>query len=636
MRRRRPVIPDESVIARVCVLVAMEVGLIGMGITANMPLTAAVAMPVVAWGHVVSWRGRRRPRTVQGQLTMGLLLALALAYLFADLFNAAFGGDLPQARFAVIAAVITSFDLKARRNLYSHLWHSLALVYIAGLFAWSALFLVLLVGWGLCMAGFYATGRTEAAALPGSAPSRPFRRRNVTIAAVWLLSAAVVFVGLPELPGRPVAMPMLLGVPHLNSSADALPSALPLVGGVGSPAGGAINLRARGALGDEVVFHVRSPQPAYWRAYSLDVYDGQGWQREPQPGRTILGLGGRNEIDDESLPRNGPTLTQTFFIERPIPSQMPGAYPVEDVYVSDPLVQAYPDGTLSTSGGLDRGASYGVVSAMRDTSPQRLRTAGMETAPPSDWAALQLPQSVTQRTMALAASLAAGRPTEYDRVLAIQTYLTSTYRYSLEAPVPPAGSDAVDRFLFTDRVGFCEQFASALVVMLRSQGIPARVAIGWATGDHDALTGTYTVRNRDAHAWAEVLFPGVGWVPFDATPGADPNPGGSGSSQLFDLGSLVRIGGVPGGPQAVGSALIGVAVMLVFFLVAGWVRERRGQDPLLRRYAAEQRRLRRRRLPWRGAGETVSEHLARLGAAAAAEAGRLEPLARAVEDRLYG
>ncbi|HEY3190526.1 MAG TPA: transglutaminase-like domain-containing protein, partial [Solirubrobacteraceae bacterium] len=78
-------------------------------------------------------------------------------------------------------------------------------------------------------------------------------------------------------------------------------------------------------------------------------------------------------------------------------------------------------------------------------------------------------------------------------------------------------ADAVDQFLFVDRRGFCEQIATSLVVMLRSLGVPARLAVGYAPGHRNPFTGMWEVRADDAHAWAEVWFPGVGWQAFDPT-----------------------------------------------------------------------------------------------------------------------
>ncbi len=90
-------------------------------------------------------------------------------------------------------------------------------------------------------------------------------------------------------------------------------------------------------------------------------------------------------------------------------------------------------------------------------------------------------------------------------------------RYTLDIPPLPAGADAVEQFLFEDRRGFCEQIGTSLVVLLRSLGIPARLGVGYVSGERNPFTGLYEVRASDAHAWAEVWFPGVGWQIFDPT-----------------------------------------------------------------------------------------------------------------------
>jgi transglutaminase-like putative cysteine protease len=117
----------------------------------------------------------------------------------------------------------------------------------------------------------------------------------------------------------------------------------------------------------------------------------------------------------------------------------------------------------------------------------------------------------------LARDVTAGAPTTYDKVLALEQWMSTHTRYSLDVPPLPEGADAVDQFLFSDRVGFCEQIGSSLVVMLRSLGIPARLAVGFVPGERNPFTGLWEVRANDAHSWAEVWFPGIGWQAFDPT-----------------------------------------------------------------------------------------------------------------------
>ncbi len=100
-------------------------------------------------------------------------------------------------------------------------------------------------------------------------------------------------------------------------------------------------------------------------------------------------------------------------------------------------------------------------------------------------------------------------------MLAVETYLKANYAYSEQSP---ERRYPLESFLFTDRIGYCQQFSGAMALMLRMDGVPARVAAGFLPGSYDSTTGSYQVRAVDAHSWVEVYFTGIGWVPFDPTP----------------------------------------------------------------------------------------------------------------------
>jgi hypothetical protein len=139
---------------------------------------------------------------------------------------------------------------------------------------------------------------------------------------------------------------------------------------------------------------------------------------------------------------------------------------------------------------------------------------------------LELPKTLPSRVGDLATQITEGKPTEFDRVEAIQSWIRTNTEYNLDVPRDPPGVDAVDRFLFVTRQGFCEHIASALAVMLRTQGIPTRLVTGYGPGQRNPLTGYLEVKESDAHAWVEVYYPHIGWVPYDPTFGVpEANPG---------------------------------------------------------------------------------------------------------------
>jgi hypothetical protein len=131
---------------------------------------------------------------------------------------------------------------------------------------------------------------------------------------------------------------------------------------------------------------------------------------------------------------------------------------------------------------------------------------------------LELPP-MDPRVAALAAQIAGNAPTPYEKAAAIEEYLRTKFAYTLEMV---ATDEPIPFFLFQRKKGHCEYFASAMAVMLRTQGIPSRIVNGFRNGELSDVTGSYIVRGRDAHSWVEAFIPGRGWVEFDPTPAAGP------------------------------------------------------------------------------------------------------------------
>jgi transglutaminase-like putative cysteine protease len=165
------------------------------------------------------------------------------------------------------------------------------------------------------------------------------------------------------------------------------------------------------------------------------------------------------------------------------------------------------------------GTEYAIESLVTNASQESLRNAGTDYPAWVRERYLQVPPTMPKRVREKAQELAAavGATTPYDTAVAIEAFLR-TYKYETQIALPPAGRDYVDYFLFDSKEGYCEYYSSAMVMMLRSMGIPAREAAGYAPGEYDPTTGEWTVRESSAHAWPEVYFPGAGWVEFEPTP----------------------------------------------------------------------------------------------------------------------
>jgi len=154
---------------------------------------------------------------------------------------------------------------------------------------------------------------------------------------------------------------------------------------------------------------------------------------------------------------------------------------------------------------------------------------------------LQLPPGLPERVRERAEAVTAAATDPYSKAEALQTYLRNI-EYDEKIDAPPAGVDAVDWFLFEIRKGYCDYYSSAMAVMLRTLGIPARVARGYATGEDNQDLKAYLVRESDGHAWTEVYFPEYGWIEFEPTASEEllvrpPDPEGATSS----------VGGFPAG-----------------------------------------------------------------------------------------
>lgn len=143
---------------------------------------------------------------------------------------------------------------------------------------------------------------------------------------------------------------------------------------------------------------------------------------------------------------------------------------------------------------------------------------------------LTLPQSVEPSVYVLAREISAQAANDYDRALALCTYLQSSFPYTLDQNVPPASREFVSWFLFTEQQGYCTSFASSLAVMARAIGLPARYIEGYAA-EPDA-DGIARVTQENAHAWVEIYFPGFGWLTFDPTPGENGAPQGGSAPNM--------------------------------------------------------------------------------------------------------
>jgi transglutaminase-like putative cysteine protease len=269
------------------------------------------------------------------------------------------------------------------------------------------------------------------------------------------------------------------------------------------------------------VYVVEQLPYAYWHETVLDTYRGDFWSRGQTPQRIVRHPddGPFNQINESSLE----SALQVVVNYRPNASIMYGM-PAIVAADQDALVsyQYDPDGRAMVIGVQSRyllrpGDVYRLESRYSVADAANLRRASTEYP---DWMVeryLQLPDSISAETIALANRLATPYDNAYDKAVAVRDYLRQNIAYNDQVDAPPPGVEPVHYFLFDSQEGYCNYYASAMTVMLRSQGVPARLAAGFASGEYNEDLGFYRVRDADAHVWVEVYFPDYGWIQFEPT-----------------------------------------------------------------------------------------------------------------------
>lgn len=289
-------------------------------------------------------------------------------------------------------------------------------------------------------------------------------------------------------------------------------------------------------LGDTPVLKIVASRPAYWRAIVFDQYTSHGWlSTDPVDQRRLpSGSDALRPIDAARV-----DLTQQVSVLTPRGNYLVGAsQPV--IFDRAVVAQAYPDApgrpvdlvSAQSAAPMENGAQYVVVSKLSIATSIDLRAAGRTYPGLIQGRYLPIPL-VPDRVRQLALQLTTPYANPYDKAVAVETYLRSL-PYSLDIPAPPPDRDGVDYFLFDVGSGYCDYFASAMAVMLRSVGVPTRVVSGYATGDPQG-DGSYLVKDSDSHTWTEVYFPSYGWIPFEP----------SGSWPHFERGNANPSSGTP-------------------------------------------------------------------------------------------
>lgn len=293
---------------------------------------------------------------------------------------------------------------------------------------------------------------------------------------------------------------------------------------------------------DTVVFTAHSPESQYWRVETKDFYTSKGWESsgiqkdiesviEPEFVGDYIGW----YLIDPDVEAEEKTATIYPNTERAYVLQ---PYVIKDFSTEQPNVDLWfnPLTERLTTKAFDQTeqplSQYEMTYTTPEYSYTKLKTPveddeSMYVDPRYFQLYLQLPNQLPERVRELAYDIVENRTTDYDKARAIEQYFKrSGFTYETEGiAVPDEGQDYVDQFLFETKIGYCDNFSTSMVVLLRSVGIPARWVKGYANGTEVSKTEdgmrTFEIQNNDAHSWVEAYIEGVGWMPFEPTIGFD-------------------------------------------------------------------------------------------------------------------
>lgn len=552
---------EDSLILRLGVLCMVIVGIVATDIAAETQ-TSVWAVPLSIAGFSWSWWSRRQ-RNVVAKLAIALGMVIALVVFLGRLAALSHDSRLLLTELLIQLQILHSFDLPRRKDLGYSMVIALILISVAATLSQTMMFGVfLLVFLAIALPVLVLDYRSRLGLLPLAVNSLGMSWRQWFGLFVLILSLGLgVFVVLPRFPGYQIRTLPVSAEIQVDGEFDQTrvinPGYVSGRGGAGVGDdlanqrfdsnfyygfGSEIDQTLGGVMTPQEIMRVRSQAPGFWRVLAFDDYTGRGWRissndaaeilrRSPWSFRYLL----------PQLPTRVPTreVIQTYTVVSEFSNLIPHLYDPRELYFPTREIARDPEGGLRAPVPLPEGLTYSVISYVPVRDRSILRTAGKIRNPAAYRQYLQVPEALTPRLQTLAQDLLAkaDRPIEepYEQALYLTQALKQSYRLDTQIPKLAAEQDLVATFLFEWQGGYPDHFASALTLLLRSIGIPARLVTGLGTGEFNPFTGLYIVRNTDAYALTEAYFPELGWFLFDPIPGHDLYPATLEVDQTFSV-----------------------------------------------------------------------------------------------------
>lgn len=549
----RPAEIEDSLLLRVLVFITITIAIAATAQATESPLwLPLLGISGSMLGSWISWV-RRRGKNWWIKLILALLMMVALASFLSEISDNPYDARIPLAHLLIWLQVLHSFDLPRRKDVFYTLWVALILISVAATTSRD-------VGFGsfVVLYAIFSLSSLLASHLSSQhiqAPPKGFWwKLSLPVLGLTMGAAALTFMLMPRYEGMQVqTFPVSMHIQSLPFFDGQIKNqSYPTRGGSATDSSTSIesqprrkfdpnayygfstqlDLNYRGKLAEEIVMRVRSSRASYWRGMAFDRYDGLRWKMTKpfklrRLGASALPIWIRETRDLQKNIVRRERVIQTFYIEKDQSNLIFKAPYAEQIFFPTDYVLLDDYGSLRSPIELFEDTTYTVVSEIPDFEAGKLskvtwaqiaeaqRSPDLQISPTY----FEIPSTLPARVGELARKVTAKSPGPYEAVRALELYLKQTYPYNLEIPEFPENRDSIDYFLFEQKQGYCEHFASSLAVMARSLGLGTRFVTGYTSGRYNPMTGYFEVRSSDAHGWVEVYFPHQGWVPFDPTPG---------------------------------------------------------------------------------------------------------------------
>ena len=559
--KRHKIQPEESWLLRLMVQILVSVGICATDLAAG-TTNSLWAVPISFIGASWSWTHRHQRNLIaKCGIAIGMLWFLTI--FLGNILGQANDTRILLAELLIQLQVLHTFDLPRRKDLGYSAIIGLILISVAATISETmafGLFLLLFLAIALPVLILDYRSRLKLQSpkinVRSHATRTSLKRMSLLLTAVAVLGMTV-FAFMPRLPGYqlrtfPVSAPIdvagqfnnqeIINPGYVKSgtrtsqqsgssqsegtrfSEDAVPEVFDSTFYYGFNQ--EINQTLRGNLTPKTLMRVRTQAPGFWRVMAFDTYTGQGWKiSENDKTQTLKRPRWSYRFLMPQLSSKSKTkeVVQTFSILTDFPNLIPALSAPRHVYFPTQEIAQDTESGLRSPVSLEEGLTYTVVSDVPYRDRTALKTAGTEYSDRIKQKYLQLPEAIAPKIKANTESLLTKseyQPQEPSEQALLLAQLLKQH-YSLQPDLPPLSADAdmVESFLNDYQGGYADHFSTALTVMLRSIGIPARLVTGFAPGQFNPFTGMYVVKNTDAFAMTEVYFPKYGWFTFDPIPG---------------------------------------------------------------------------------------------------------------------